>query len=456
MWEIEETNLFKKQNIVLIHSDYEVLAFHDFPILFSGKSIHGSRIIGSFVEHLENEDVYLHSLADEKTYSKFENQIITYRELLKEAELIFNVRVNAAEEVKIYWINYEDIPQDYLPSEDAKCPALTIQKTRLEFEASLTNGRADQHLLAPETATSFTKNWATIFRDIFKLDGLKELRSNVSLFAHDNMLLAPGSVKINYQIDVKESSAQSSLLFDVTKCNTFAEQYVIYCLHHLTNDAPVLAKQNYSQLPAFQSLIDIYLESSEHLAKSRQYYEEHLSQNLLKAARKLGSIGDGLGEDVGAVEISSLSDTISQSLGVFDGQVASEIETSLEEVEKIEGKVITTDSEPTVYQGVQIYDLNTNSRKGRALLPAVGKTQPKPRIIISGDEPLDHTKYTRSLYLDEVIEVKAIGTKVDNIAKKLEIVFESEDISESEQPQIESLLDKRPRAITLQAEDDET
>jgi hypothetical protein len=45
-----------------------------------------------------------------------------------------------------------------------------------------------------------------------------------------------------------------------------------------------------------------------------------------------------------------------------------------------------------------------------------------PKIKILGDQILEETKYTESLYLNKWIEVSAIATKVGNRFKKLQII----------------------------------
>src|SRR4051812_10271375 len=91
MWKANENKFIENNEIALIDSDYDELLFHDFPILFTGRNRYGERIVGSFVDRLPDVDVYLHSIVDEKTFSKFDNQIITYLELLKSAKLMFRL-----------------------------------------------------------------------------------------------------------------------------------------------------------------------------------------------------------------------------------------------------------------------------------------------------------------------------------------------------------------------------
>ncbi len=98
---------------------------------------------------------------------------------------------------------------------------------------------------------------------------------------------------------------------------------------------------------------------------------------------------------------------------------------ALTKIEEASGKTVIKDAEPQTYK-IYIYDLNTDTRTGRALSPHPTEKDKfvKPSIRISGAGALPGTKYTASLHLDKMIEVKGRGTKVDDILKSLEIIYE--------------------------------
>ena len=75
---------------------------------------------------------------------------------------------------------------------------------------------------------------------------------------------------------------------------------------------------------------------------------------------------------------------------------------------------------------IYIYHLNTDTRTGNAFIKNLTKEDEmsKPKIKINGDEGLDQTKYTESLYLNKWITVKAKAKKVGDKFKELDIDYE--------------------------------
>jgi len=124
MWIPAENQLISDHKTALIAKDYEELLYHDYPILFVGKNSQNATIVGSFVEHLNDVDVYLYSVVDDMIYCQFENQTISYREMLKKARNIYNVRFDDDQKAKVYAVSFSDIPDDYLPSPTAKFPGV--------------------------------------------------------------------------------------------------------------------------------------------------------------------------------------------------------------------------------------------------------------------------------------------------------------------------------------------
>jgi hypothetical protein len=108
----------------------------------------------------------------------------------------------------------------------------------------------------------------------------------------------------------------------------------------------------------------------------------------------------------------------------LDAQIDQHLNQALIEVDKKSGKVLVTDDEVNIYS-VHIYDLNTDTRKGTALIhnPPSKKVM-KPSITILGEQPLPQTKYTESLHLDTFIEVQGRATKVNESIRHIDIEFE--------------------------------
>lgn len=431
MWQVAKSQLFQKHETALIETDYEEFLFHDVPLLFSGRNHFQDRIVGSYVETQGNEQIYLHSIVGEKTYSRFENQLLAYRDLLSQAKFIFLVKVGSANDISVYWINYAEIPADYLPSETAMCPAPSHKKANIEIEARLVGGLADGHLVKPKTFGDFATNGEKWLGGLFTLPPFRRLIPNVFLTARNEQVLNWGSVKLNYHLELKEK--QPTFFFDPHKYAEFIETYVAYCLHSLEKDAPFLAKNEIAELATFNTLLESYLEYFSQTAK-REKEVRRFIMHLLKSAKLLGKFTEVVESDATSIEFSSLSEggevndeinTIKQSLGVFDSSFATEMESSLIEVEAISGHAMKKAEDLEVFQ-IQIYDLNTNTRKGHATLaPDEEKKSARPVISISGEDGLDHTKYSASLHESKFIYVRAYATQDEKTIRKLDIEYDS-------------------------------
>ena len=75
---------------------------------------------------------------------------------------------------------------------------------------------------------------------------------------------------------------------------------------------------------------------------------------------------------------------------------------------------------------IYIYHLNTDTRTGNALIRNVDNDEEmsKPKIKIDGEEGLEKTKYTESLYLNKWITVAAKAKKIGEKFSRLDIKFE--------------------------------
>ncbi len=108
-----------------IQSDYTVLHFDEFPILFSGKNRFGERIIGSLVCEQQEEGAleYFHSFVAAEDFDAFIHQKLTYLDLMKKALRIFHLKTSYQGEILVCkQLAFNKIPSGYLPSKRSFCP----------------------------------------------------------------------------------------------------------------------------------------------------------------------------------------------------------------------------------------------------------------------------------------------------------------------------------------------
>ncbi len=424
MWLPDKSKSLVKKDAALIDRDYEDLLFLDFPILFTGINGLNDRIVGSFVESQNGVESYLHSVVDDKTYSKFISREITYPQLLEKAYHLFLLHWTGEETPSVFLLNYNDIPESYKPDESALCPDIEVPPS-FDYEAKFDGGLADNHQAVPETISKFQNKFAGLLRTPFNLDPLSNLIPRVLLQAPDSSeAYAQGSLKIQYHIELEEKSP--TLFHAPDDYSRFVNNYIAYCLHNLSDDAPKLFEEQSYGLENFSNLVKEY-EELVGPSKDPEQRRTELKNNLIQVARKLGDITSIIQDEFKQLVVSSVRESNALPLGVLDEEFGQEIEEALLEVEDKTGKKTIKEDDLNSYE-IHIYDLNTDTRNGKGLMkhPTDSKKLMKPSITISGKEPLPQTKYTESLHLDTFIEVRGRATRTDDVIKHIDIEFETE------------------------------
>jgi hypothetical protein len=423
MWMPDRSKSLTKPDAALIDRDYEDLLFYDYPILFTGVNSLSDRIIGSFVEHKNGIESHLHAVVDEKTFSSFINRKISYPQVLQRAYHLFLLHWTGEEHPTVYWLNYDEIPEVYRPDELAWCPEIAALPS-VEYEARFDGGLADSHRAYPETISKFQNKFAALLRTPFSLKALSNLVSRVLLQADESSeAYAPGSLKIKYHVELTEKAP--TLFHDPDVYSRFLNKYIAYCIHNLPEEAAKLFEENQEGLENFNQLINDYERLVGQSNDSPEQRRKELAGNILQVARKLGDITSIVKDEFDQVVLSSVDKSNTFPLGVLDESLGKEVEEAILEVEAKIGKQTVKEDELGSYE-IHIYDLNTDTRKGRGLMqhPTDPKKLMKPTLKISGTEPLTQTKYTESLHFDVFIEVRGRATRTDETIKHIDIEFE--------------------------------
>lgn len=120
-----------------IVSNYTVLHFDEWDILFAGKNAYDEWIVGSLAYDDDENNVLHHYylIVSEKSLTRFLKTDISYRTLFQEATTIFktlrDVNENLIEEP--LELTFEDISKKSLPSEQGFCPETDEQQELLKL-----------------------------------------------------------------------------------------------------------------------------------------------------------------------------------------------------------------------------------------------------------------------------------------------------------------------------------
>jgi hypothetical protein len=141
-----------------IVSNYTVLHFDEWDILFAGKNAYDEWIVGSLAYDDDENNVLHHYylVVSEKSLIRFLKGDISYRTLFQEATTIFKTLRDINENLieKPIELAFEGINKNSLPSERGFCPESDERESLLKL------------MLKHEMA--FSNNW-----DVFNLDKIK-------------------------------------------------------------------------------------------------------------------------------------------------------------------------------------------------------------------------------------------------------------------------------------------
>lgn len=117
---------------IKIVSDYTILHFDEYPILFVGKNQMEQLLVGSFIFEENNDLHFFYSTVDNQLLSFFLSQKISYLELLQKANEIFFVTTDFNENIKISKkVVFNKIDKSWLPLENSFCPSVDDAKKML-------------------------------------------------------------------------------------------------------------------------------------------------------------------------------------------------------------------------------------------------------------------------------------------------------------------------------------
>lgn len=108
----------------IIVSNYTVLHFDEYPILYCGKNAdrYGNWVVGSLMCESEDDNIpdtfrHIHVVLSGKDFMLFMEGEISYRELIEKNKMIFVIDTNIKNDIlTTYCLPPSEIPADYLPN----------------------------------------------------------------------------------------------------------------------------------------------------------------------------------------------------------------------------------------------------------------------------------------------------------------------------------------------------
>lgn len=403
-----------KTSLPIIKSNYKSLLYDEGSILFSGRNYLGTRILGSIAdEDYELRKLrYFHILLSESDYTKFILKKTTYRELiLQNANDIFVVDYPYDKSsYEIFRLNLNQIPNEYIPLEKSFCPDIP-QKPSIQYSLRMIGKLANDHLIEITDLLKFDQNFPTIIRNGMKF--LNGFGNTLTLYSQPRVA---GSFILNYLIkidDEKNPSCESDFFGTKQNIIRFLSTYMEYNFTKLCTE--LVRKRSIADLDV-DSLMNEYNHLFSDFKKDTTSIEK-LKNDLYENAKCIDAISTSIGTNFDQIEIYSGEIENADPIGIIDITNKSNLSIAIPEIESSDIKTYEANE-----FSIRIYQLNTDSRNGKALLKLNDEDQ-KIGFNISGKEKLSETKYSESLYFSQFITIK--GTlKSQNGSYNLLIDFE--------------------------------
>jgi hypothetical protein len=421
------TKLLIKNDLIEIVSNYKVLHFDDLPILYIGTNRFGNKIIGSYLEEDDETEsiLNLHTILSNKEYYNFMNQKVSYLEILQNSKSICIVEKDYSSKIKkAYDFDFNSIPTDYLPTNESLCPA-SVKSHSLRFSIYLKGKLADLNKAIADDVSKIQNGFSEFLEDRIKALKGFDLAPKALLQPY-----AEGSFKINFELDIKQKSKGrkgGDLFLGLAPISDYISEYVKYIAENFTEDKEIFETDNVEFSESLKSLEnklnELYDKAS---VKKPNDIHKIIKEDILKSTSKIETLTEQVGENFDSLSILNIGkdNETETPVAFFDIDFSKNFQSSIEQIE-ISKKGLVEDNTFKDYK-IYIYHLNTDNRTGNAFIRNLGNDEEmsKPKIKINGDDGLDQTKFTESLYLNKWIDVKAKAKRIGEKVKSLEIEFE--------------------------------
>ena len=408
----------------IITSEYKVLHFDHMPILYCGKNRRGEIVLGSSVDEDYEKGIERHFSVpiDLATYSAFINGAISYRDVLEQSKVVFVIdRSFDGRSSDIYYVPFSKIPKGYLPLPDSFCPPQPAEESlSLNLYASLSGGLADKHIAVPSELNKMQLALANAVDSFWEvLRRFVEPKVYVGAYAKSSFGIQ-FEIKLPAQISINTEEYVS-----------FYRRLVRFSFNYLPTDMAKIVDKTLGASFEFESLFATYasfhgVDLADDSDKSAELRKQFIT-DLVDVAGELRNVSESIGEHFSKVSLfDDVSSNIANVIGVVNEDFRDRI-TSAVELAYNAYSELDEDVSPQLYS-IQVYSFNTRSRKGIAQVLAENERGERmlstARITVMGKQSLRESKYTKSLDLQLVIEVRAIAYRQYSKIFRLTIIEE--------------------------------
>lgn len=384
-----------------IVSDYRELLSDGEPLVYTGKNVYGSHILGSLLYRDINarEAFYLHVLVPSGRYLEYVYKKITYRDIIESVNDLYIIHQKHRDQTEqVYSVLLNMLPLGVLPTEQSYYPIDDIEYGP-RFQFKFTGLQADEHKAIPSVVSDVVKNG----------EKLLELSANV-ISDYCDYTLHPycvhsdaASYTVTFSFDIQKKRPD---LFntDITVREVISE-ILGYCINNLPYEYEAVLSGDSSACTKFHELRD-RIKRSLMIKENIEQLEQKVRETTEKSAELISTIGLGVGNGYSTLTISNEGE-YSNILGLFNEDTAKQYSDVAAQIDHILEPV--TEDESYKSFKLLVYSLNVDSRKGKALVDKAEDPDSfwRSGFIVEGERELTNSPFSHSLDQVQKIEVNA-------------------------------------------------
>lgn len=407
-------NTKTSNDISTIVSNYNVILYYDEPILYFGSNTFNSKIIGCLIDSsIESGMKYDYIIiVTDNDLDRFIDGLVPLKQLMGSNPVFIKKTSLTDETIETYLLEYVNIPEEFLPSNDSLCPEeFDIPSNYTEISLVFKGSEADQNAMDIDNFKQWVDHSTPLVKQPFEI-----LKNAIPSFQYNvNVLAKAGSFKFIYRYELMHDGNRSFLLDNQKDTLEFlVSSYLTYLFK------------------------EIYVQDEVNSINAK-----HISENLQKIIDIVNKFCDDNGypnvDNVNSFVLASVSKAINHMNEInkriipsydsltLESKYPSELVSRTSKSKYIEDAAVLQSSfDEAIEQSldIAIYKLSTKTKKGNAYLYYNTAENPEEKLIvdvgitIDTKDHIDNTDFTESLHKNKVITVTA-KKEIDHNTKKV-------------------------------------
>jgi hypothetical protein len=388
-------------------------------IIYTGTNPYSNRVLGVIMFDDDEEGYlrYLHVLTTDKQYYSFIDKTTSLRNIIEENESVFIVdKTYGGEEITANIVPVREIPEDFLPLPNSFCPEF-IKEASFAYGASMKGNNSDLHLVTAEDLNEVNSKFSQFIKTATEF--VQELDIDRKVFIE---ALPAGSFQIKFKIEVKK---RSGLFYNLSidELATFINDYFNYILSKLPKENSDIFKNEEITSKDFLKLEEEMKSLYEaQLLPPPPDIAQKIVDNIAYSIENLKNINyNGSFNRIEFINYTKAGQELPVAL--INEEYIPNVERKLFPIEQptVEDK-IEEDEVPQTYT-IQVYLLNKESGNGGAYLHTTSSIE-KVLLHLRGRQSYENTVFTKNMDEGKLMEIKAIGKRINGKVKELTFNFE--------------------------------